>query len=70
MTRPNLRELAQMMRGVVLALGLAADDVERGRYDATERERLAGCLDRVSAALRNDAEQSSHLVIDSRAADR
>ena len=41
----DLRNLGRMMRGVIMALQAAVDDVERGHYDVEDRERLAGYLD-------------------------
>ncbi|WP_421671867.1 hypothetical protein [Saccharopolyspora spinosa] len=53
-----------MTRGVVLALGIAVGDLEQGRYDGAERERLAGYLDRLAAALRSDSQPRGGLVVD------
>ncbi|MER7013298.1 hypothetical protein ABT324_17910 [Saccharopolyspora sp. NPDC000359] len=48
----DFHQVAQMMRGMIVSMSLAVDDVAAGRYDAAEREFLAGGLDRVAAALR------------------
>lgn len=36
-----------------MSLGLAVDDLEAGHYGTDDRERLAGYLDNVAAALRD-----------------
>ncbi|MER7078116.1 MULTISPECIES: hypothetical protein [Bacteria] len=59
------RELGQMMRGMIMAMGLAVDDVEAGRYTAADRERLAGGLELVVAGLRAQRRPGERLVIDS-----
>ncbi len=41
----DLHNLGRKMRGVIVALQSAVDDVERGHYGAEDRERLAGYLD-------------------------
>ncbi|WP_143539415.1 hypothetical protein [Saccharopolyspora spinosa] len=53
----DFRQLGQMTRGVITALGLAVYDLEAGRYEAADRERLAGYLDNLAAALRADGNQ-------------
>ncbi|WP_190821245.1 hypothetical protein [Saccharopolyspora pogona] len=66
----DFRQLGQMTRGAITALGLAVDDLEAGRYDAADRELLAGYLDNLAAALRAGGNHCRGLVIDLERADR
>ncbi|MGI8306086.1 hypothetical protein [Saccharopolyspora hattusasensis] len=69
MNAPDTRRLGQMMRGVIIALGVADDDLEAGRYDAAERDRLAVYCDNLSAALRADSKPGRVLIVDAKRAD-
>ncbi|PKW18464.1 hypothetical protein [Saccharopolyspora spinosa] len=56
LTAPDYHQLAQMTRGVIVSLSLGVGDLEAGHYDAADRERLAGYLDKLAAALRGSSE--------------
>ncbi|WP_263251653.1 hypothetical protein [Saccharopolyspora rosea] len=59
----DVRQLGRMTRGVIIALQAAVDDVERGHYDVEDRERLAGYLDNLAAALRSRRQAGRGLVV-------
>ncbi|MGW1677707.1 hypothetical protein [Saccharopolyspora sp. NPDC002376] len=69
--REKFAKLATMIRGAILALGYAVDDIEQGRWSPAELGNLAASVDKLGEQLRGSAAtESSRVVVDSVRADR
>ncbi|MDA3626530.1 hypothetical protein [Saccharopolyspora oryzae] len=69
--RQKFATLATMIRGAILALGYAVDDIEQGRWSPAELRNLAASVDKLGEQLRGStASGNNRVVVDSVRADR